>query len=90
LFTPGIEFLVLHRSRDLLMRQRTMILNAIRAHMAEFGTVAAQGPRNVVDLVICDCEALWTPSSIIDDSIRPSREVRAAFEAVRELGSAAC
>ncbi len=27
--------LVLHRSRDLLMRQRTMILNAIRAHFAE-------------------------------------------------------
>ncbi len=43
--------LVLHRSRDLLMRQRTMILNAIRAHMAEFGVIAAQGPRKVVDLV---------------------------------------
>ncbi len=27
--------LVLHRSRDLLMRQRTMILNAIRAQLAE-------------------------------------------------------
>ncbi len=34
--------LVLHRSRDLLMRQRTMILNAIRAHLAEFGIVTAQ------------------------------------------------
>lgn len=43
--------LVLHRSRDLLMRQRTMILNAIRAHLAEFGIVAAQGPRRVIDLV---------------------------------------
>lgn len=43
--------LVLHRSRDLLMRQRTMILNAIRAHMAEFGIITAQGPRKVVDLV---------------------------------------
>ena len=43
--------LVLHRSRDLLMRQRTMILNAIRAHMAEFGIVAAQGPRKVMELV---------------------------------------
>jgi transposase len=44
--------LVLHRSRDLLMRQRTMILNAIRAHLAEFGIIAAQGPRKVVELVI--------------------------------------
>ena len=43
--------LVLHRSRDLLMRQRTMILNAIRAHFAEFGVIAAQGPRKVAELV---------------------------------------
>ena len=43
--------LVLHRSRDLLMRQRTMMLNAIRAHLAEFGIIAAQGPRKVVELV---------------------------------------
>lgn len=43
--------LVLHRSRDLLMRQRTMMLNAIRAHLAEFGTIAAQGPSKVAELV---------------------------------------
>ena len=43
--------LVLHRSRDLLMRQRTMILNAIRGHFAEFGIIAAQGPRKVAELV---------------------------------------
>ena len=43
--------LMLHRSRDLLMRQRTMLLNAIRAHLAEFGVVAAQGPSKVLDLV---------------------------------------
>ncbi|GGL71552.1 hypothetical protein GCM10011392_27680 [Wenxinia marina] len=36
--------LMLHRARDLLMRQRTVLLNAIRAHLAEFGIVAAQGP----------------------------------------------
>jgi transposase len=28
---------VLHRSRELLVRQRTMRVNAIRGHMAEFG-----------------------------------------------------
>jgi len=42
---------VLHRSRDLLMRQRTMILHAIRAHLAEFGIIAAQGPRKVIKLI---------------------------------------
>jgi transposase len=41
--------LMLHRSRDLLMRQRTMILNAIRAHLAEFGTIAAQGPQKIIE-----------------------------------------
>lgn len=43
--------LVLHRSRDLMVRQRTMIVNAIRAHIAEFGVIAAQGPRKVVGLI---------------------------------------
>ncbi len=43
--------LVLHRSRDLLMRQRTMILNAIRGHLAEFGVITAQGPRKVMELI---------------------------------------
>ena len=29
--------LMLHRARDLLMRQRTQLINALRAHLAEFG-----------------------------------------------------
>lgn len=33
--------LVLHRTRDFLVRQRTQIGNAIRAHMTEFGIIAA-------------------------------------------------
>ena len=43
--------LMLHRTRDLLVRQRTMLVNAIRAHLAEFGIVAAQGRRKVKDLI---------------------------------------
>jgi transposase len=39
--------LLLHRARNLLVRQRTMLVNALRAHMAEFGMVAPQGLRNV-------------------------------------------
>lgn len=35
--------LMLHRSRDLLIGQRTMLSNALRAHLAEFGIVAALG-----------------------------------------------
>ena len=39
--------LMLHRARNLLVRQRTMLVNALRAHMAGFGMVAPQGLRNV-------------------------------------------
>ncbi len=35
--------LTLHRVRDQLVRQRTMAINALRGHMAEFGVVEAQG-----------------------------------------------
>ena len=43
--------LVLHRTRDLLMRQRTMLLNAVRGHLAEFGIIAPQGPGKALDLI---------------------------------------
>lgn len=35
--------LMLHKVRDLLVRQRTMLINALRGHLAEFGVVAGQG-----------------------------------------------
>ena len=35
--------LMLHRTRDLLMRQRTQVINALRAHLGELGITAAQG-----------------------------------------------
>src|SRR5271154_1101454 len=39
--------LMLHRTRALLIRQQTMLANAFRAHLAEFGIVVAQGIRHV-------------------------------------------
>jgi len=36
---------------ELLVRQRTMLINAIRAHCAEFGLIAAQGVGRVGDLL---------------------------------------
>ena len=42
--------LMLHRTRDLLMRQRTQVINALRAHMAELGIVAAQGREGIKGL----------------------------------------
>jgi len=44
--------LMLHRARELLVRQRTMLVNAIRAHMAEFGIVAPVGIPRVKELFV--------------------------------------
>ncbi len=35
--------LMLHRVRELLIRQRTMLVNTLRGHLAEFGIVTRQG-----------------------------------------------
>ncbi|MGB5080636.1 MAG: IS110 family transposase [Burkholderiales bacterium] len=43
--------LMLHRSRGLLVKQRTMLINAIRSHLAEFGIVTAKGPAKMGDLL---------------------------------------
>jgi transposase len=39
--------LMLHRTRDLLVRQRTMLVNALRGHLAEYGIIAPQGLEGV-------------------------------------------
>jgi transposase len=42
--------LMLHRTRDLLIRQRTQLINALRSHLAEFGLVAATGREGLAQL----------------------------------------
>jgi transposase len=43
--------LMLHRSRRLLVRQRTMLSNAIRGHMAELGLISAKGHNGTAELL---------------------------------------
>ena len=43
--------LMLHRTRELLVRQRTQLINAMRAHLAELGLVAARGRDGVQALI---------------------------------------
>ena len=49
--------LMLHRTRHLFIRQQTAVINAIRAHLAEFGIVAPVGRNGVEDLlnIVADC-----------------------------------
>lgn len=43
--------LMQHRTRDLVMRQRTQVINAVRAHMAELGIAAPQGSAGTRELL---------------------------------------
>jgi len=77
--TEQQSVLMLHRTRELLVRQRTQLVNAIRAHMAEFGIVAGVGLPQVKELlaVIADPD---------DDRLPPG--ARSCLESLaRQFGS---
>src|SRR5216684_655059 len=71
---PGMRFvpiksaeqqagLMVLKVRDLLVKQRTMLINAIRGHAAEFGVTAAKGPVKVAELLQrADAEAAGVPA----------------------------
>ena len=41
----------IHKVREMLIKQRTMLINTLRGLMAEFGIVVAEGPQHVDELV---------------------------------------
>jgi transposase len=58
---PGMRFVAVksemqqaaagvHKVRELLVKQRTMLINALRGLMAEFGVIAGKGPQHVDEL----------------------------------------
>lgn len=66
------SILMLHRTRDLLVRQRTMLVNSLRGQMAEFGLVASQGMAKVKDLA----ELIRsTPTSCLPDAAKTCAEL---------------
>lgn len=69
------------RARDLLVRQRTQTINALRGHLHEFGVVVPQGPSHVsrlLDLIASQDEAfpevLWPVLKILSDTLRTLNE----------------
>jgi len=46
---------MIFRTRDLLVRQRIQLVNALRGHLAEHGIVAAQGLARVNALATAMC-----------------------------------
>src|ERR1051325_7778434 len=74
---PGMRFVpvkdeaqqantVVFRARDLLVRQRTQCINALRGHLAEYGHVVPQGPAHVDSLVAL----VEDPKSSVPESAR--------------------
>lgn len=61
--------LLLHRMRDFLVRQQTQEVNAIRAHLGEFGIVVAKGIHNV--------ERLLAAVETVPSAARPALELLA-------------
>src|SRR5271156_5283169 len=43
--------LMLHKTRELLVKQRTMSVNALRGHLSEFGLIAPKGIHRVKELL---------------------------------------
>ena len=54
------------RARDLVVRQRIQLINALRGHLAEFGIIAPQGPSHVPRLI----EFVRNPASGLPDTAR--------------------
>ncbi len=90
--TAQQSVLVLHRTRELLVRQRTMLVNAMRAHLAEFGIVAPVGLPQVKELleVIGNTQDARLPAlartclaGLANQLLSLGREILAAEERIR-------
>jgi len=56
----------LHKVREMLMKQRTMLINALRGLMAEFGIVVADGPQHIGELaaILADADDRRIPAPL--------------------------
>lgn len=79
--------LMLHKSRELLVRQQTMLVNALRGHMAELGMTAPLGREKIEDLlaVIEDAEDESIPA-LAKAALKPLvAQLRTTGEAIAAL-----
>jgi transposase len=77
--------LAIHRVRETLVAQKTQLINALRAHLAEFGIVAPQGAGKVAQLsaVVADLEDTRVPAlarSVLQSLIDQLRDTERRVE----------
>ncbi len=78
-----------HKARDFLIRQQTQTVNAIRAHLAEFGIVVPKGIHNVDRLLEAAGRAPEAAGPALDLLADQLRDLRARIEtATRRIKSA--
>jgi transposase len=81
--------LMLHRSRDLLVRRRTMLVNALRGHLAELGVVEGRGIGKVTSLIAAICDAKNAIPSLAQKALEPlTVQLRAIQEQIKRLDAA--
>jgi len=78
------SILMLHRARELLVRQRTMLINALRAHLAEFGIIGAQG-RAKVAVLIKDLPEMRIPSLARDAMSEVAAQIEVCDQRIEAL-----
>ena len=65
-----------HKTRDFLVRQRTQLVNTIRAHLSEFGIVVAKGIHNVDRLLAATTELPAAARPAVDPLADQLRETQ--------------
>ena len=65
------------KTRDLLARQRTQTISALRGHLADYGIVAPQGPAHLPRLEAALTEAEDLPPAVAELGVEPLSHIKA-------------
>jgi transposase len=101
---PGMRFVAIksaerqatlmqHKSRDLLIKQRTMTINALRGHLAEFGLVVAKGAGRIDELLALAGEDVALPAVVKATAALMAGlldEIEAKIDALEQAIAEAC
>jgi transposase len=60
-----------HKTREMLVSQRTQLLNGLRGHLTEIGVIAAQGPRYARELADRIEAGDETMSLVVSEALAP-------------------
>jgi len=78
-----------HKTRDFLVRQRTQLVNTIRAHLSEFGIVVAKGIHNVERLLAAAKDLPAAARPAVDMLAEQLRETQEKIDEVTSRSEAA-